>query len=192
MNAWLRLTLILVTVGGGFYGMVAVFQAFEGYYDAGGTNLLFWICMLGAYSFITAAGLIFAHEPQSVPLLRAALAMQIPWVSSSLVFYHLSAGFSFFLYFGHPGDTEGSGATFWYQANLGARCSLAVFQQHPWTVGVNVVPVVLLILLIRSGRTRPRMTEVAPQVPSDPIRRRSEETVPPPPQPRDAGKVGVL
>src|SRR6516225_2116906 len=92
MKTWLRLTLVTVTVGGGFTGVAITLQALLSPQQQPLAYILL-LAFLALFAFVTASGLIFVHNPQRTALLVPAIALQIPWVSSPLIAYKFAAGF---------------------------------------------------------------------------------------------------
>jgi hypothetical protein len=144
MSTWLRLTLITLTVGGGFTGVVVSSQALFSPQVKGPALILMCSVFVTLYVFVLAAGLLLAHNPQRVMPVVAALALQIPVVSSPLVSYRFASGLVAAVGLGENGS-------FWL-IRFGADWQFNLLQPLPWGVGLNLVPVVLLGALGLSGR----------------------------------------
>ncbi len=154
MNAWLRLVLITMTVGGGFTGFALTLQSIiESRGDATITVVLLVIFLL-VCAYVTVSGLIFVQKPQVTRPLIGALAIQIPWISSPPIVYHLGAGFSAVLGIGSSEHAEESFNIFW-NCFLGTTWQFRLFSQASWRVSVNVIPLVLLIRQQLSRRPSP-------------------------------------
>ena len=93
MKTWLRLTLITMTVGGGFAGVLITCHSLVHSEGQGLPYLVIMAAFLTLYTLVTASGLLFVHDPRRVQPLFAALAIQIPWISSPLIVYKVAAGF---------------------------------------------------------------------------------------------------
>jgi|SRR5208283_4940343 len=150
MKTWLRLTLITITVGGGFTGVAITLQFLLNSEGQRGLNLSVAVVFLALYTYVTVCGLIFAQDAQQTRPLIAVLAIQIPWISSPLATYNFAAGFYAVVSVGSPGR---AGARFGAGAYLGSRFGLSLFQANPWRIGVNLFALAMLILLLRAGRT---------------------------------------
>src|SRR5690242_1769351 len=74
MKPWIRLTLIVMTVGGGFSGFARTLEALFDSSRASTLNQLFKVVFLGLYAFVAASGLLFVQDPTRTGTLRAALA----------------------------------------------------------------------------------------------------------------------
>ena len=143
MKTWLRLTLITVTVGGGFTGIAVTLQALFSPQAHPLAYFLILVCV-GLYVFVTASGLIFVHDPQRTSPLIVALALQVPWVSSPLIAYKFAAGF-------HVTAGLVSGQ-FSGGFRFGCDFQINFFQQLPWGAGVNLFALALLVLALHATR----------------------------------------
>jgi hypothetical protein len=153
MKSWLRLTLITVTIGGGFTGVAITLQALfrpsqpPAYY-------LLMLAFLALFAFITVSGLVFVHKPERTDLLIVALALQIPWVSSPIIAYKLAAGFQVCIAL--------IGGRFAGGFRLGSDFQINVFQLLPWGAGVNLFALALLVLLLRATRMPDKALQPTP------------------------------
>ena len=95
------------------------------------------------YAFVAAAGLLFVYDPQRTRLLQAALAIQIPWISTPIIVYKFASGLYGFLTVGSPREPGRFGVYFGGEALLGSSYQFAWLQKNPWTVGVNFVALAL-------------------------------------------------
>ena len=93
MKTWLRLTLITMTVGGGFAGVLLTLSSLFNSQSRGVTYLIFVVGFLAMFLFVMASGLLFVHDPRRVRPLLAALTMQTPWISTPLLVYKFAAEF---------------------------------------------------------------------------------------------------
>jgi len=153
MKAWLRLTLIAMTVGGGFAGFLNTFQALTQTSDGGPSNFLLAVAFFGLYIFVFVSGLMFVHDPQRTRPLMGAIAIQIPWISSPLVVYKFSAGAHAVISIGGAEKPGNFGIRLLGEGLLGVYWKVALLQDNPWRFGVNVVALGLLVLILRALRT---------------------------------------
>lgn len=147
MKPWLRLALITMTVGGGFTGVVVNLQALFNSPGASIFKLALVLIFMGLYVFVCVSGLMFTHNPRRTGPLVAALAVQIPWISSSLIVYKFVAGVEAFIIVGSPEKENAIGAYFGWDLLLGSSWKFALLQDNPLRVGVNFAAVVILALL---------------------------------------------
>jgi hypothetical protein len=139
MKPWLRLTLVTVTVGGGFTGVAITLQALISQQQP--QAYVLFLSFLLLFAFVTASGLIFVHNPQKTTLLIPAIALQIPWVTSPLIAYKFAVGFQV--------SVALIGGRFVGGFRLGSDFQINFLQQLPWGVGVNLFALALLVLLLR-------------------------------------------
>jgi hypothetical protein len=163
MRTWLRLTLVTVTVGGGFTGVALMLQSLL---TAGGhppqpmANYVLMSVFFALFAFVTVSGLVFVHDARRIKPLIVALGIQVPWVSSPLLVYKFTAGFETCVAVGIIGNFYGG-------FQLGSNYQFSYFQwQSPWGVGVNLFALAILVLLAWSPKW------IKNQVPTE----RSQET----------------
>jgi len=142
MKLWLRLTLITLTVGGGFTGFSVTLQQLFKPQSQEPVYFILLVVFLALYAFVTASGLVLVQNPRRTGPLFIAIAMQIPWVCSPLISYRFTSGFHVTI--GLIGGSFGGGFHF------GSDWQCSVFQQIPWGIGVNLFAVLVLVLLARS------------------------------------------
>jgi len=157
MKPWIRLTLIVMTVGGGFSGFARTLEAL---FDSSGEsplNQLVKVVFLGLYAFVAASGLLFVQQPTRTGALRAALAIQIPFLSSSFIAYKFAAGLAAFLSFGSP-ERESTGFYVGWEVRLGSFWIFYLQRDQPLRIGVNLVALAILVLLWTAAQPANSMT----------------------------------
>lgn len=149
MKTWLRLLLITMTVGGGYTGIVLTITLFRSLNTP--LQLLLIITFLILFSFVFAAGLLFVQNPKRTGPLLAALALQIPWVSSPQFVYQFVTGVYSATTLGTPENSDRLGVHFGWNLNIGAHFlfRLGSYEDVPLTIGINVVALILFIILFR-------------------------------------------
>jgi len=156
MNLWLRLTLITMTVGGGFTGLAATCHALQSSFNSHSQtplNLLMMGVFLVLNAGVIASGLLFVCDPHRTNPLLAALAVQIPWISSYLIAYRFATGFELVLSVNGPAKGEDLAFHLGWAFFLGTSWSLSFSQEHQFGLGVNVWALTMFVLLWRSVRT---------------------------------------
>lgn len=156
MKRWIRLTLIGMTVGGGFSGISSTLQSRLNSPQPSAPNIVLIVIFMGLYAFVTASGLLFAHDPTRTGPLFAALAIQVPSISSSGVVYSFSAGLQAFISFGRLEKENAIGVHADFR--LGSSWRFALQHDNPVRVGVNLVALAILILLWRTLQHSSRAT----------------------------------
>lgn len=149
MSSWLRLTLITMTVGGGFTGLVVSLQIFIQSLGQQWPSILIAAIMLLLYIYVFVAGLLFVQSPQRTGPLFWALLIQIPWISSSILVFNFAAGLGFLLGIKYADSGIGF-APGWYYA-IGAHSDLVVMRHNPVIIGMNICAFGFLVLLLRSS-----------------------------------------
>jgi len=130
-----------MTVGGGFAGAATTAQLL---FSDQGQRFLYSLG-LALFTFVAVSGLIFVHDPRRTRLLSAALALQIPWLSSPVVVYQFAAGFGI--------RVARFSDSFKWGLTLGYKWQLYLLGQFPWGAGVDVLAVLMLVLLWQSAKT---------------------------------------
>ena len=154
MKTWLRLTLVTVTIGGGFTGFALTFEKLWSPQGLGIAAIVIYIVFLLLFAFATASGLLFVHDPHRVRPLLAALALQIPVVSTPLLVYKFCAGAYLIATVGSPRQSGNFGLYFGWSAGLGTMFRFSWNQKDfPGDIGVNLCALLLFILLWKSTQT---------------------------------------
>jgi hypothetical protein len=145
MKPCLRLTLITLTVGGGFTGFV---QTLWSLFDPENQETSYKVIMMAfllLYAFVTLSGLLFVQNHQQTWPLRVALRLQVPWISSPVIAYQFVSGFHV---------TVGlAGGYINADSWLGSGWTFYFFTEFPWGFGINLFAIFMLVLLARSMRT---------------------------------------
>jgi hypothetical protein len=160
MSTWLRLTLITITVGGGFTGVALTAQLLFSPQVTGPALLAICVVFLLLHVFVLVSGLLFVHNPARIMPLVVALAIQIPYLSSPLVTYRFADGL-----FGGVGIAE-TGAFGWIR--LGSDWQFYLLQPLPWGVGINLVAVAVLAALCLSVARQRRQSPLSIAAPGVP------------------------
>jgi hypothetical protein len=150
MNTWLRLTLITITVGGGFTGAAVSLQVLLGPQGRQISNFFLIGAFFFLFAFVTASGLMFVHNPEMKLPMVVALALQVPWVSSPFLAYKFAAGFQVSVAI-LGGRLSGG-------LRLGSDFQINLFQRMPWGAGVNLFALAMLLLLLGTMQTPRRDT----------------------------------
>jgi hypothetical protein len=151
MKTWLRLTLVTVTIGGGFTGVAITLQTLFGMKGQPVINYVLITGFVALFAYVTISGLIFVQNPQRTAPLIVALVLQIPWISSPLIAYKFAAGFQV--------SAAIVGGQFKGGFLLGSDFRFNIFQQTPWGAGINLFALGLLLLLLRAVRPTNEMAE---------------------------------
>lgn len=105
------------------------------------------------YAFVTVSGLLFVYDPTKTGPLLAALAAQVPSISSSLIVYRFATGFELVTRIGSSEKPDTTGVTFGWDGAIGSDWKFALLQGNSLRIGLNFVALALLLLLLRVRRT---------------------------------------
>jgi len=167
MKTWLRLTLVTMSVGGGFTGFLLPLHSLlhSEVHSAANTSLL--LLFLVMFAFVTASGLLFVYDSKRTMPLLIALAIQIPWISNEVLVYKFSTGAHFVLNMGSP-EEVGKSLYLGIDSLLGSTFSFTFnsSQEMPFRIGINLVALLMVILLIKAT---PKTSDAAktPTAPAD-------------------------
>src|SRR5690242_8307557 len=164
MKTWLRLTAVAMTVGGGFAGFAVSLQTLLHPYNQKLPSPLSMIVVLVLYGYVTVSGLIFVENPSRTAPILAALALQVPSVSSPVITYFFNSGLSLFVGIGYP-QQAGAFALLRFDLFFGSSWRFSFFQDDHWRIGVNLIA---LILFISTWKIRQAICEQAPIVTAPP------------------------
>jgi hypothetical protein len=139
MKLWFKRVILIVTIGGGFQGFVEAVQAFLALQSKTPTAVI--LCSIIAAFFLLAivAGLRFAENAKHTSALILVLLLQIPLIYSPILGYELNTAVLAVLKF--------AGGKLGWGVQLGSDHRLLVGYEMPWGIGLNIFPVVLLVLL---------------------------------------------
>lgn len=126
---------------GGFAGIANIFGSLLNRENTEPIVVLISIAFMALYAFVTIAGVLFALDERRTKPLRLALCLQIPLISSPLIAYRFSAGFSLIVALI---GTE-LGVNFW----LGSIWQFNLFGELPWGIGINLFALLMLFLIRR-------------------------------------------
>jgi len=149
-RAWVRFVLAAVTVLGGMHGTALSLRALFTASSQGFTAAVLCAAILIAYTYVTAAGVIFWRQPNRTRPFIWARAIQIPWISLPGFVYKFSAGLYVSAAFiaKHHADKYSAGLNGSF--NLGSSCEFRLFQMAPIELGVNVAALAAMLLLNKS------------------------------------------
>ena len=149
MRSWLRLTLLTMTIGGGFCGIATTWQLLFSPQIQGPGLATICAAFLLLNTFVLTSGLLFVNNPQKTMPLVISLALQVPMVSSPIIAYQVVTGLGVV-----TGMSDGN---LFATVRLGSLWEFYLLQQHPWGIGLNLVPIFLLVAMrwsiIRSGKS---------------------------------------
>jgi hypothetical protein len=158
MKPWLRRTVGILTLGGGFVG-VAIGTQTVAATPMSVFNKAFMLAFVGAYALGVWIGLrVLEQVPRASDAAAAYWLLQVPTFMSPIAGYKFAAGGAFFVFW-----TYGQG--FGMQFQLGSRFEWSLLEaQRPWMLGMNLLAFAISVLLLRESlRRSPRVDATAGQ-----------------------------
>jgi hypothetical protein len=137
MNIWTKRLLIVLSVGGGFCGMVVVSSLLP---QASGKPISYLLAtaMIATFAFGVFAGFrLIEEQDKGLKLLRWFFALQIPILSSPFFVYQLTSGFGLMLWI-----IEQKPSISW---RFGSEMGVCFLQDQSWVAGVNVFALAMFL-----------------------------------------------
>jgi len=160
MKTWIRLVLVLITVGGGFSLFIVSITSLPPELTQGTpvTKVLaaILVCMMiGSGVLVTVSGLLFVHDPRCIWPMRIGLAIQIPWLSCPLMTYRMmcGAGLTILTSVKPPENVMLIGTHFAWFPEFGTTYNLRI-AEYPWGFGINLVALFFFLLVGAVARTQ--------------------------------------
>lgn len=143
MPTWWRRIVAIATLGGGFTGVVVTLATLFSSQQKPLAGVVLCVLVTLLYAYGVALGLAVAEGRNPTRRLSIYYGLQIPIFSSPQFAYHFISGFHVSII------VSGGqwGATF----RLGSEWLLSFSQMLPWTVGINLFAIGILIMLITTG-----------------------------------------
>jgi hypothetical protein len=147
MNVWQRRLAGVLALGGGYLGL---WVALEQFFVAGDLlSKILCLPFLALYTWGTWCGLqIIEGADDSIRINSFFWALQVPLISSPVISYKFASGALLYVSV-QPVDLTCS-----FDVRFGSQFALSLFQQQPWTVGVNVFALCVWLYLVRCMRTK--------------------------------------
>jgi hypothetical protein len=161
MKRWFRWTLIVLTVGGGFDGLVRVVADVYELKSHSVSDLLPLAGFVVLYIFTVCSGLLFADDARRTGPIVITLILQVPTFWSRFLSYRFTAGlyFLFTVSKGSPvlrtDGTASSSIEFGPSFHFGSDYWFFPLRDWPWgvgSVGINLFALAVLILLRKYTR----------------------------------------
>jgi hypothetical protein len=159
MKAWLRLLLVLITVGGGCSGLVALIPLFSGLLSQGLRHALVISIAFAVYLFLTRSGLLFVYNANLIRPMLFAFSLQIPLVDLPGFRYEVHSLLYGAVTLGQPRGSGMIGAYIEWSGNFGTHAELRIggLPEGNWSVGANLtamlIDLFLLMYVRRAGRS---------------------------------------
>lgn len=168
MKTWLRLTLITVSIGGGFTGLAGTASVVTDA-DSTASRALVGVA-LALWTFVIVSGLMFVNNSQKTTMLLWSLLLQVPHISTSYLAYRFGAGFAWFLDLAAPENIGTMGLRIASEMRFGATWKLGS-SDGPLRIGANLAALFLAAMTWRAVRNQRENAEPSctsgPQMPPE-------------------------
>ncbi len=137
MNAWFRRLILILTIGGGFVGILLTAQSFSQ-----ADKVVAYIALLafvGLYGYGIFLGVRLSEGSAPLRHLRLYFGLQIPFLSSPVIAYRFSTGLQVTIAMIQSGVR--------CDWRLGSEGQFAILSPEPWGIGINLVALAIVCLL---------------------------------------------
>jgi hypothetical protein len=140
MNIWFRRFLVVLTIGGGFLGVVILVDTLFAAQNTPVFAYAIFAVLIALYIYGIFAGIRLSEDANHYGHVLFFYALQVPFFSSPILVYRFACGFH---------------ATIWvvgfsigWMFRLGSDCQLTILQPNSWGGGVNLFPAAILFALV--------------------------------------------
>jgi hypothetical protein len=161
-----RFLVVASTILGGLHGIIVTIPLFFRNDERGFIAYLLIACMLTAYAYVAAAGLIFWRSPNRTRPLFWAQIIQVPWISLPGLVYKFAVGATASLAFAFSNTGDKLTAGLETNFRLGSSWKLNLFRNATVGLGVNLIPVAVLLLVRYLDRLTRKLQTLAAGNPS--------------------------
>jgi hypothetical protein len=159
MKRWFRWTLIVLTVGGGFAGVITIAEDFYDMKSPSALKLIpMWVFGV-MYAFTIYSGLLIADDPKRTGPLMIVLLFQLFCFWSPLLSYRFTPGLDFLVTFGNTellrrndGRPPDRGFSLGLEPHVGSFYGLWQDRNGRWGFAINLVALAGLALVRKYGR----------------------------------------
>jgi hypothetical protein len=140
MNIWFRRFLVVLTVGGGFLGVI---MAADTLFTAQNTPVFAYAMLgliIGLYAYGIFAGIRLSEDASHYDHVLFFYALQVPVFSSPVLLYRFACGFHATVWV--------VGFSFGWMFRFGSDFQLAILQPNSWGGGVNLFAAAILFALV--------------------------------------------
>ena len=162
MNIWFRRLLLVLTVGGGFLGVVMTADTLFAAKNTPAFGYAMIGLITGLYAYGIFAGVRLSEDASHYGHVLFFYALQVPFFSSPILLYRFACGFHATIWL--------VGFSFGWMFRLGSDCQLAILQPNSWGAGVNLFAAAILFALVvhfftdeeKAPSPRPPVTDAPP------------------------------
>jgi hypothetical protein len=140
MNIWFRRSLVVLTVGGGFFGAVISTNTLFAAKNTPVFGYAMIALVIALYTYGIFAGIRLSEDARHYGHVLFFYALQVPFFSSPILLYRFACGFHATIWV--------VGFSFGWMFRLGSDCQLAILQPNSWGAGVNLFAAAVLFALV--------------------------------------------
>ena len=140
MNIWFRRSLVVLTVGGGFFGAVISTDTLFAAKNTPVFGYAMIALVIALYTYGIFAGIRLSEDARHYGHVLFFYALQVPFFSSPILLYRFACGFHATIWV--------VGFSFGWMFRLGSDCQLAINQPNSWGAGVNLFAAAILFALV--------------------------------------------
>ena len=141
---WLARTNLVASIGGGAIGLFAVIAALQANPSVTRFAILVYLLAAAFFTYGVVLGIRLAEGRDIRFGFLIFYGLQIPQISTSILSFHINAGANI------VGQLSASG--FRMSGGFGSDFSFHLWQVMPWQIGLNVLPVILLLAVAMTNR----------------------------------------
>jgi hypothetical protein len=140
MNIWFRRFLVVLTIGGGFLGVVILVDTLFAAQNTPVFAYAIFAVLIAFYTYGIFAGIRLSEDARHYGHVLFFYALQVPFFSSPILLYRFACGFHATIWV--------VGFSFGWMFRLGSDCQLAILQPNSWGAGVNLFAAAILFALV--------------------------------------------
>jgi len=140
MNIWFRRFLVVLTVGGGFFGAVISTDTLFAAKDTPVFGYAMIALVIALYTYGIVSGIRLSEDASHYGHVLFFYALQVPFFSSPILLYRFACGFHAKIWV--------VGFSFGWMCRLGSDCQLAISQPNSWGGAVNLFAAAVLFALV--------------------------------------------
>jgi len=140
MNIWFRRFLAVMTIGGGFLGVVILVDTLFVAQKTPVFGYAMIAVLIALYIYGIFAGIRLSENGSHYGQVLFFYALQVPFFSSPILLYRFACGFHAMIWV--------VGFSIGWMFRLGSDCQLAILQPNSWGGGVNLFAAAILFALV--------------------------------------------
>jgi hypothetical protein len=140
MNIWFRRFLVVLTIGGGFLGVVILVDTLFASQNTPVFGYAMMALLIALYIYGIFAGIRLSENANHYGHVLFFYALQVPFLSSPILVYRFACGFHATIWM--------VGFSIGWMFRLGSDCQLTFLQPNSWGGGVNLFAAAILFALV--------------------------------------------